>query len=84
MLARHLLAAAVISTTMSAITALPAMAAGQEPANRTVPVGTAMCVDVSNNRGNGTLMYQWQCDPNNANQKFAIEDGQIAIKDTLS
>ncbi|GAA2896088.1 hypothetical protein GCM10010517_61010 [Streptosporangium fragile] len=82
MLARRLLTAAVISAAMGAVTPLPAMASAHDPASRTAPVGPQMCVDVSNNRGNGTLMYQWQCDSNNTNQKFVIENGLIKVEDT--
>ncbi|MEV6981542.1 RICIN domain-containing protein [Sphaerisporangium sp. NPDC051017] len=82
MLARRLLAAAVISAAMGAVTPLPALASDHEP-TRTTLVNTPMCVDVSNNRGNGTLMYQWQCDSNNTNQKFVIEDGLIKVEDTI-
>ncbi|MGV9772224.1 RICIN domain-containing protein [Streptosporangium sp. NPDC003464] len=83
MLARRLLAVAVISAAVGTLTTLPAVAAAHRSADRTPLVGTPMCVDVSNNRGNGTLMYQWQCDSNNANQKFVIEGGLIKVEDTI-
>ncbi|RCG28995.1 hypothetical protein DQ384_21825 [Sphaerisporangium album] len=83
MLARRLLATAVISAAVGAVTPLPAMASAHDPDSRTALVKTPMCVDVSNNRGNGTLMYQWLCDNNNTNQKFAIEDGLIKVQDTI-
>ncbi len=83
MLARRLLAAAVISAAMGAVTPLPAVASAHQPAGRPALVGPPICVDVSNARGNGTLMYQWQCDSNNTNQKFVIEDGLIKVQDTI-
>ncbi|NUW46288.1 RICIN domain-containing protein [Nonomuraea rhodomycinica] len=78
MLARHLLAAAAISAAVGAVTPLPAVAA-----DGAAPIGTAMCVDLSNNRGNGTLMYQWACDTYNNNQRFVVEDGLIKVADTI-
>ncbi|MFC4533784.1 RICIN domain-containing protein [Sphaerisporangium dianthi] len=78
-----MLAVAVISATVGAVTTLPAAAAPRQPAGRTAQAWPPMCVDVSNNRGNGILMYQWQCDSNNANQRFVIEDGLIKVEDTV-
>ncbi|GII63506.1 hypothetical protein Skr01_35910 [Sphaerisporangium krabiense] len=83
MLARHLLATAVISTALGAVAPLPAVASAHEPPGPVSQVSTAMCVDVSNNRGNGVLMYQWQCDGNNTNQKFVVEDGLVKVEDTI-
>ncbi|MER7500340.1 RICIN domain-containing protein [Nonomuraea pusilla] len=83
MLARRLLSAAVISAAVGAVTPLPALASAHDPAGRAALVGPQMCVDVSNNRGNGTLMYQWQCDSGNTNQRFVIEDGLIKVEDTV-
>ena len=84
MLARHLLATAALSAHERRVSPLcprwPLVRARQPAPS---PVGTAMCVDLSNNRGNGTLMYQWQCDPNNTNQKFVLEDGLIKVEDTI-
>ncbi|WP_344933289.1 RICIN domain-containing protein [Sphaerisporangium flaviroseum] len=82
MLARRLLAVAVISAAVGAVTTVPATASTHQPAGRTL-AWPPMCVDVSNNRGNGTLMYQWQCDSNNTNQRFVIEDGLIKVEDTI-
>ncbi|GAA3079646.1 hypothetical protein GCM10010485_17170 [Streptosporangium carneum] len=50
----------------------------------TLNSGNPLCLDVTNDRGNGTQVYLWQCDSNNTNQKFVINNGQFAIKDTLS
>jgi hypothetical protein len=43
-----------------------------------------MCLDVTNDRGNGVRVYQWQCQDGNNNQKFVVDNGQIKIKDTLT
>ncbi|MEV4181032.1 RICIN domain-containing protein [Streptosporangium canum] len=83
MLARRLLAVAVISAALGAVTTLPAAASTHRPASHTALAWPSMCVDVSNNRGNSTLMYQWQCDSNNTNQKFVIDDGLIKVEDTI-
>lgn len=83
MIARRLLAVAVISTAMGAVTTLPAAASTHQPASRTARAWPAMCVDVSNYRGNGTLMYQWQCESYNTNQKFVIDNGLIKVEDTV-
>ena len=83
MLARRLLAVALISTAVGAATTLPAAASAHQFASHTALTGPPMCVDVSNNRGNGTLMYQWQCDSNNTDQKFVVEDGLIKVEDTI-
>jgi hypothetical protein len=81
--ARRLLTVAVISTAVGALTTLPAAAATPQSVSRTALAWPPMCVDVSNNRGNGILMYQWLCDSNNTNQKFVFEDGLIKVADTL-
>lgn len=83
MLARRLLAVAVISAAVGAVTTLPAAASTHRPAGRTALAWPSMCVDVSNNRGNGTLMYQWLCDSNNTNQRFVIDNGLIKVEDTV-
>ncbi|MFC7387335.1 RICIN domain-containing protein [Sphaerisporangium rhizosphaerae] len=83
MLARRLLAVVVISTSVGGVTTLPATASTRRPAGHTTLAWPPMCVDVSNNRGNGTLMYQWQCDGNNTNQRFVIDNGLIKVEDTI-
>ena len=83
MLARRLLAIAAISIAAGAVTTMPAAASTHQPAGRTALGWPAMCVDVSNYRGNGTLMYQWQCESNNTNQKFVIDSGLIKVEDTV-
>ncbi|GGQ27119.1 RICIN domain-containing protein [Streptosporangium pseudovulgare] len=83
MLARRPLAVAVISAAVGAVTVLPAAASAHRHAGRTALVGPPACVDVSNNRGNGTQMYLWQCQDDNANQKFVFQDGLIKVEDTI-
>ncbi|MFI7476101.1 ricin-type beta-trefoil lectin domain protein, partial [Nonomuraea sp. NPDC049646] len=73
MLVRRLLSGAVLVVTASAGLVLPAAAAAPNP----------MCIDVTNDRGNGVRIYQWECQSNNNNQRFVIDGGQIKIKDTL-
>ncbi|MEU6741553.1 RICIN domain-containing protein [Streptosporangium sandarakinum] len=83
MLARRPLAVTVISAVVGAVTVLPAAASAPQHAGRTALVGPPACVDVSNNRGNGTQMYLWQCQDDNANQKFVFQDGLIKVEDTI-
>ncbi|WP_327048845.1 ricin-type beta-trefoil lectin domain protein [Microbispora sp. NBC_01189] len=83
MLARRLLSVAVISAAVGAVTTLPAMASDHPHSDRTARVDTPACVDLSNNRGNGTQMYLWQCQDNNPNQKFVFQDGLIKVEDTI-
>lgn len=81
MLTRRLLITAAVS--VAALTPLPALASDVRPPTPSARIGSAMCIDVSNNRGNGILIYQWQCGGTNANQKFAIENGLIKVADTV-
>ncbi|WP_161628154.1 RICIN domain-containing protein [Microbispora catharanthi] len=83
MLARRLLAVAVISAAVGAVTTVPAVASARRHAGRTPLVGPPACVDVSNNRGNGTQMYLWECQNNNSNQKFVFDNGLIKVEDTI-
>lgn len=83
MSARRLLAVAVISAAMGAVTTLPAGASAHQPADRTALAGPPMCVDLSYYRGNGILMYQFQCDSTNPNQKFVVDGGLIKVEDTI-
>ena len=83
MLTRRVLSTAAVSAAIAAITPLPAMAATPGPATPPTRIGSPMCVDVSNNRGNGILIYQWQCGGTNTNQKFTIENGLIKVADTV-
>ncbi|MGW5266282.1 RICIN domain-containing protein [Microbispora sp. NPDC004025] len=83
MLAHRLLAVAVISAAVGAITTVPVMASVHQQTGRPARVGPPACVDVSNNRGNGTQMYLWECQDNNPNQKFVFQDGLIKVEDTI-
>ncbi|MEU8268656.1 RICIN domain-containing protein [Sphaerisporangium sp. NPDC049002] len=83
MLARRLLAVAVISAAVGAVVPLPAGASAHQPVRRAALTGPPACIDVSNSRGNGTLMYLWQCQSDNTNQKFVFEDGLIKVEDTI-
>ncbi|MFF0312565.1 ricin-type beta-trefoil lectin domain protein [Streptosporangium sp. NPDC004379] len=83
MIAHRLLAVAVVYAAVGTVTTLPATASTRQHAGRTALAGSPACVDVSNSRGNGTQMYLWQCQDNNTNQKFVIEDGLIKVEDTV-
>ncbi|MEU9835746.1 hypothetical protein AB0D67_29775 [Streptosporangium sp. NPDC048047] len=84
MIAHRLLAVAVVYAAVGTVTTLPATASAHQRAGRTALAGSPACVDVSNSRGNGTQMYLWQCQDNNTDQKFVIDNGQLKVKDTLS
>jgi Ricin-type beta-trefoil lectin domain len=46
--------------------------------------GNAMCLDASTPpRSDGGPVYLWQCEPGNSNQVWAIDGGQLIVKDTL-
>ncbi|MEV6157902.1 RICIN domain-containing protein [Nonomuraea sp. NPDC052129] len=84
--ARRLLAGALASAALTAITALPATASAQPPtghtAARTALAGPPMCIDATNDRTNGTQVRLWQC-MNHANQKFVIDESHIKVEDTF-
>ncbi|GAA1517411.1 hypothetical protein GCM10009677_58420 [Sphaerisporangium rubeum] len=78
---RYLMTAAAVC--VAAHIPMPATASADRPPSPSARIGTPMCVDVSNNRGNGILIYQWQCGGTNTNQKFSIENGLIKVADTV-
>ncbi|MGI5320873.1 hypothetical protein [Actinomadura nitritigenes] len=42
-----------------------------------------VCLDVTPSRANYTHPLLWPCGESNGNQRFVIEDGHIAVEDTL-
>jgi hypothetical protein len=83
MLARRLLAAGAITAAVGAVTALPAVASAQQPADHAALAGPPVCVDATNDRADNTKVRLWRC-LDHANQKFVIDDSHIKVKDTLS